>query len=741
MARRLTFAALAAAFTCALFATFGSASVNVAQSGWSWGNPTPQGNTLVTIDFVQGRGFAAGDAGTVLRTDDGGTTWTGLSTGTSADLKRLQVLDPDTLTVLGGEGCVLRRSDDAGKTFHKIFIVAEQNCPAPVEAFTFVDRQTGYLLLRDGSVLRTSDAGQTFSRQTAVPGTDASNAPAGRKAVEVAFTGPDTGIVFLNPGSGPTEYSTTDGGISWKPLEDAAWSVRRVYLLDPQNGFAVGPNTLLSTTDGGKTWVPQPGGAGLDLTNIRCIDVKTCILTTTSGDKLLRTDDGGETVTQITASSQPIFAAAFNSNTRVTAVGASGATVISDDGGVNYTPISTDIGGEFTGLRPGPTPSTAFALGRRGSLAATNDGGATWHTLAVPTSHDVIDVAFADGQTGYALDNAGGLFKTANAGKTWQTLDTGTASPPAAIASPAPDVVLVAGPKGIRRGEGAAQPQPVGNSTMRRSALNVIVSHPGLLVAYAEFGSRVFLSVDQGKTWKTIKLPKHVRLGGQGRLADFVSRNVGFAVDSDGRVLKTVNGGKKWVEMVGVGSDGIKSISMSDANNGLIPVDSSAHVSPGPQTASVLRTSDGGRTWRPQAIARGTMTDGVAAGPLQAYSLIEGNHLFFTASGGDAGTPTTISLRTPTKAFSKKTYKKAKGRLRVTVSGTIPGAVGGEQVIVSARSSGRTWLRQTVTAGANGGSFTTSWRITRSTVFVAQWAGDSGRRGAGSVPLKVSVKR
>src|SRR3954452_8007574 len=174
MARRLFLAALAATLVCAVFATFGAASVNVAQSGWSWGNPTPQGNTLGSIDFVQGRGFAAGDAGAVLRTDDGGSIWTGLATGTSADLTRLQVLDPETLTVLGGGGCVLRRSDDAGKTFHKIFIVAEQNCPAPVEAFTFFDRQTGYRLLKDGSVLRPSDAGQTFSRQTAIPCTDAS---------------------------------------------------------------------------------------------------------------------------------------------------------------------------------------------------------------------------------------------------------------------------------------------------------------------------------------------------------------------------------------------------------------------------------------------------------------------------------------------------------------------------------------------------------------------------------------
>src|SRR3954463_4356177 len=145
MARRLAFAGLAAAFVCAGFATFGAASVNVAQSGWSWGNPTPQGNTLGSIDFVNGRGYAAGTAGTVLRTDDQGMTWAGLATGTAADLSRLQMIDQDTLVVLAGNGCVLRRSDDGGKTFHKIFIVAEQNCPAPVRAFTFVDKQVGYL--------------------------------------------------------------------------------------------------------------------------------------------------------------------------------------------------------------------------------------------------------------------------------------------------------------------------------------------------------------------------------------------------------------------------------------------------------------------------------------------------------------------------------------------------------------------------------------------------------------------
>src|SRR5258706_16215927 len=117
--------ALAAVLAGVLVAVASAASVQVPLSGWSWGNPTPQGNALSAIDFQAGRGYAVGAAGTALRTDDGGTTWSGLATGTSADLTRLQIVDPDTVVVLGGGGCVLRRSDDGGKTFRKIFIVAE----------------------------------------------------------------------------------------------------------------------------------------------------------------------------------------------------------------------------------------------------------------------------------------------------------------------------------------------------------------------------------------------------------------------------------------------------------------------------------------------------------------------------------------------------------------------------------------------------------------------------------------
>src|SRR5262245_22814659 len=99
----------------AAFAVAATASVTTPKSGWSWGDPLPQGSTTKVLTFAGTRGYAAGDFGTVLRIDDGGSTWSGLRTGVTADLTDLTLVSPDSFVV--GGGCVLRRSDDGGKTF------------------------------------------------------------------------------------------------------------------------------------------------------------------------------------------------------------------------------------------------------------------------------------------------------------------------------------------------------------------------------------------------------------------------------------------------------------------------------------------------------------------------------------------------------------------------------------------------------------------------------------------------
>lgn len=720
------------------------ASVRVPLSGWSWGNPTPQGNDLKAVDFAGGRGYAVGAAGTALRTDDGGATWAGLATGTSGDLAKLQIIDPETVVVLGGGGCVLRRSDDGGTTFHRIFVVAEAGCPDRVRSLHFVDRTTGYLLLQDGSVLRTTDAGQSFAKQTAIPGTPAGATPGQAAPADILFTGNDSGIAFVTPaGAGATSlaFTTTDGGVSWKPLNTVAPGVvNRLYRFDADTIYAVGPDTLLRSTDGGATFTKRPFGAGLNLTSIHCADPATCLITTDTGE-LDRTTDAGETATTITASSVRLAAAAFASPTRAVAVGAAGQTVVSDDAGVDYAAVGGDLGGSFLRLRRGPDATSAYAPGEKGQIALTLDGGTTWKVASVSTSADLVDTSWADRQTGYAIDARGGLFRSANGGASWATLAPGPGgAAQAVLALPGGGTVLLVGPRGVKRSLGGGQFDRVAGRPVSSTPLSDVQLAGAAIFAWAPGGRRLLVSVDRGARWSAVRLPsKRTRI----RHVALTSRSTGALLDTTGRVWTTRNGGRSWRESIATGTRRGTSLAFGSPTSGYLNVDRFGGDATG---GYVLHTTDGGATWRPQAIATTTVTrlGLVAPDAARAFALVTGpagqqRRFFFTGSGGDAGAPSSLTIRTSPARLTKPALKRARGR--VTITGRLAGAVGGEQVVVSARArSGGAWSARTVTAGANGGSFSATFTIARSSVFVAQWGGDSGRAGVGSRPQQLTVR-
>ena len=60
-----------------LVAPAADAAVGTGHSGWQWGNPQPQGNTLHDVDFAGGAGYAVGSFGTILKTTDSGVNWVG----------------------------------------------------------------------------------------------------------------------------------------------------------------------------------------------------------------------------------------------------------------------------------------------------------------------------------------------------------------------------------------------------------------------------------------------------------------------------------------------------------------------------------------------------------------------------------------------------------------------------------------------------------------------------------------
>src|SRR3954469_18755141 len=152
-----------------------AADVAVPHSGWYWGNPLPQGNTLHALAFAGGAGYAAGDLGTLLKSSDGGLSWRAPRSRVRAHLGRVQALDAGKLFVAGA--CVMRRSDDGGQTFARVPATSgERSCKSGVAAFHFLDGSTGLVVLSNGRVRRTGNGGHSFSDRGPIPGTSAAGA-------------------------------------------------------------------------------------------------------------------------------------------------------------------------------------------------------------------------------------------------------------------------------------------------------------------------------------------------------------------------------------------------------------------------------------------------------------------------------------------------------------------------------------------------------------------------------------
>ncbi len=729
-----------------------AAAVNVSDSGWSWGNPTPQGRTLQGIAFSGGVGYAVGNGGTVLSTSNAGSSWSGLTTGTTGNLETLQVLSSSTVVVGGGGGCITRISSNGGQTFTRIFNVAESSCPEPVASFSFVSPQVGFLLLANGTLEATTDGGETFARKTGLPGTPSSSGGGSGVGVALHFLTSSVGIAFVNePGSGlSSAYTTPDGGVSWTPIALPAGSkVTAVHFVDAKDAYAIGPNTLLRSTNGGEMWEAQKIAAGNTFSSIDCASATECILTVTAGNQLVKTTDGGATDTVKTPSSSLIYGAAYASPTQIVAVGASGATVLSGDGGATFTASSADIGGEYSRLRSGPE-GLVLAPGAKGDFALSANGGQSWKVIATQTSAALSDVSFSTPQIGYALDSGGGLQQTGNGGGSWQTLSPGTTTPARAMVALGTHAVLLIGPVGIHRAVSGGRFEPVTGKVAASAHLSDYDLAGSTVFAFGAGTHTLIRSTNYGASWKAIRLPLTNKKGKTSesiRSVAFTSAGYGYLLDGAGRIWLTRNGGASWKEIVSAGTGNGIQLAFSDPADGFLSVSSFGR---GEGNAYVLRTTNGGATWHPQEITAGAIpSDGLfATSSLDASLLIDGTStsgtplnrlLFTTATGGDvAGTQETVSLSTSRRRFTKRKLKAAHNT--VTVNGTLTGAVGGEQIVVSRRNlSGGAWQHQQVVAGANGGSFTTSWRITASSVFVAQWAGASGRPGAGSAVLSVTV--
>ena len=693
-----------------------SAAIPAGNTGWSWANPLPQGNTLNSVAVSGGRAWAGGATGTLLRSDDLGATWTATRTGLLDDIRTIEAISPTSVVFAGR--CALRRTDDGGNTVKRLaWGASDDTCAAQIQAVSFPSPLVGYLLLTNGDVYASGDGGDSWNKRGVAPGSPAAG---GADSVsDISFSAASTGVLS----AGNRILQTVDAGVNWTPVAAPAGNGQfKFEFLNANVGFVAGNKTdFLKTTDSGASWTVVPN-AGLDspsltdATGISCASELLCLVTTNPNYGYRLTTDGGASWTGL-SSAQPNAAEFINANNAV-AVGNSGAVSISSDAGASFTPASSSASGSFTGIRS-DSASRAFLYGFDGALARSTDGGQSWNSLVIPFKAPILDVTSTGASRIYAL-TAGGIQRSSNGGLTWDRSDLGSFKPKALFVWK-PSRVLIVGSKGLRVStKNGSASKPV-RGRVSKLALTSVDRAGSSVFAY---GKRSIASTkNKGQTWSIVKRPR--RSGSIVKL-DMVNKKYGFLLDSKAELFSTRSGGKKWSRIETTGANVASSIAFGDRKNGYLT----------DNTGRVLATADGGATWARQYPFYDATANSISliAAPSRrtALTLISGtNRVFRTTTGGRIGSSSKLTI-----APSAKVVRK--GRV-VRVTGKLSPATGTERVAVLARvvnaRGGTRWVSQERTVSATG-TFTTSWRISATTEFIARWSGDYSHDGD-AAPLRI----
>lgn len=237
----------------------------------------------------------------------------------------------------------------------------------------------------------------------------------------------------------------------------------------------------------------------------------------------------------------------------------------------------------------------AYSDASQATLLVTADGGATWSEIEQPTLPAITNLKFFDAKRGMAAGDSSavfssGVFATGDGGRTWRALPTQDAGQWLAADFPDPQTGAVAGANGqfgtLMRRHVVRSPSAVASSRAYR-ALRLAPPTAGWLVGD---GGLVMLTTDLGHSWQTPPgaLPDYVATNFDFQAVAIAGPHVWIAGSPGTRVFHSADGGHSWTSQPTGQNLPLRTLRFLDERTGFAVGD----------LGTILATEDGGRHWR-----------------------------------------------------------------------------------------------------------------------------------------------
>lgn len=307
-------------------------AVLTASAAWT----RQQSGTMAWLHSVyflnQKTGWVAGSNGTLLFTDDGGQTWHKMRRPTEDSLQDVYFSDEQNgwlvcdravfkLKTENEPQTYLLRTSDGGTTWSRVDL-SDSN--ARVSRAVFRADGRGWTFGEAGVLYATSDGGASWVRQV-VP----------TKHLLLGGVFLDDGQGWL-VGAGATILQTSDGGETWRTgLVRGERNLRftAASFVERRLGWAVGvAGHVFATTDGGRLWFPQASGVSADLLDVKFLSAAEGWAAGSEGTLLHTSDGGGHWISESSRTPHLLERLFFTDRAHGWAVGFGGTILSYSDG-------------------------------------------------------------------------------------------------------------------------------------------------------------------------------------------------------------------------------------------------------------------------------------------------------------------------------------------------------------------------------------------------------------------------